>query len=239
MAHVPRIFVPGRLAPGPLLLDGEQAKRLAAVMRLSPGDSFLVFNGDGHEWRAAVDSASRAKVQATIAEVTRQEAAPALRLDLAVGLVRPNRFETALEKCCEAGADTIRPLIGEHAARGKGDSANRQERWQRILVEAAEQSGRVHVPELLEPLSFDAWLRQPGGPFFFGDGAGRRWDEAALLLPQHGSLGFAIGPEGGFASDEVAAMQARGGVGVRLGPHILRTESAAIAATVLVRSAGG
>ncbi|MDZ7728911.1 MAG: RsmE family RNA methyltransferase [Dehalococcoidia bacterium] len=239
MAHVPRIHVPGRLAPGPLSLDGEQAKRLGTVMRLKPGDAFLVFNGDGHEWQARVEDSGKNRVTATITELARQEAAPALQLDLAIGLVRPNRFETALEKCCEAGADTIRPLVADHTVRGKGDSANRQERWQRILVEAAEQCGRLTVPQLLEPLTLQAWLQQTHGPFFFGDAGGRAWNDAADLVPEHGTLGFAIGPEGGFSDEEAAAMRAQGGVATRLGPHILRTESAAIAATVLVRSVTG
>lgn len=238
MAHVPRIFVPGHLATGTFRLDGEQAKRLTAVMRLRPGDPFLVFCGDGREWTATVASEERGRLHATVGEVVRQEPALAIVLEAWIALVRPNRFDWAIEKCTEAGADVIRPLLGEHSARGEGSSAQRQERWNRIAVEASEQCGRLRLPVIEAPASFDRLVSNWRGSLIIGDPGGRSWPDTVPLLPERGTVAVAIGPEGGFSAGEVVAAKARGALGVSLGPNILRTETAAVVACALVRSLG-
>ncbi len=238
MAHVPRLYVPGRLAAGPLTLDGEQAKRLAAVMRLRAGDGFRVFSGDGREWSATVTAVEKARLQANVGELVRQEAALPIVLEAWCALVRPNRFDWAIEKCAEAGADVIRPLLSEHAARGEGGSPQRQERWNRIAIEAAEQSGRLRVPAVEAPESFERLIERHRGALLVGDQHGRSWQEAAALLPERGLVAVAVGPEGGFTDDEIARAKARGALAVSFGPNVLRTETAAVVATALVRSLG-
>src|SRR5688572_16949377 len=125
MAHLPRLYIPRRITPGLLTLDGEQAKRLAGVMRLRSGDEIRVFSGDGREWRAVAGAATKAGMRAEVHDVTRQEGLPELVVEVWLALVRPNRFDWAIEKCVEAGADIIRPLVTDHAARGEGLSATR------------------------------------------------------------------------------------------------------------------
>jgi 16S rRNA (uracil1498-N3)-methyltransferase len=238
MAHVPRLFVPGRLAAGPLTLDGDQAKRLGAVMRMRAGDTFRVFSGDGREWAATVTAVEKARLHANVGELARQEAAQPIVLETWCALVRPNRFDWAIEKCTEAGADIIRPLLSEHAARGEGSSQQRQERWDRIAIVAAEQSGRLRVPVVEAPESFEQLLERHRGALLLGDRGGRSWQEAAALLPERGLVAVAIGPEGGFSDEEVARAKARGAITVSLGPNVLRAETAAVVATALVRSLG-
>src|ERR1700694_5513346 len=121
-----RVYVPGRVAPGPIALDAEQARRLGSVMRLRPDDGLRVFGGDGREWQATVTGVGHGAVQATVGELLRQEAAPSLVVEVWCGLVRPARFDWMVEKCTEAGADVIRPLLSEHATRGEGSSEARQ-----------------------------------------------------------------------------------------------------------------
>lgn len=238
MAHVPRLFVRGHLGPGPLLLEGDQAKRLAAVMRLREGERFLVFSGDGREWEATVGQASKTGLHATVGAVARQEPAAVLVVEAWVGLVRPNRFDWAVEKLAEAGADVIRPLLTEHAARGDGSSPARRERWERIAVEAAEQCGRLHMPVVEPPGQFRDLLSRHRGALVVGDARGRGWDEVAALLPGDGPLAIAIGPEGGFSDDELARAKASGALLAKLGPNTLRTETAAVLGVGLVRSLG-
>lgn len=238
MAHVPRLFVRGHLGPGPLLLEGEQAKRLAAVMRLREGESFLAFSGDGREWEATVGPATKAGLRASVGALARQEAAPALTLELWVGLVRPNRFDWALEKAVEAGADIIRPLLSEHSARGEGSSAGRRERWERIAIEAAEQSGRLYVPVVEPPAQFGDLLARHHGALLVCDCDGRPWGEVPALLPGDGRLAVAVGPEGGFSPEELARARAHGALTAKLGPNTLRAETAAVVAVALVRSLG-
>lgn len=240
MAHVPRLYVPGRLAPGPLTLAPEQAKRLASVMRLREGDEFLVFSGDGREYRASVTAVEKkgATLRAEVGELVRQEPQSPRVVELWLGLVRANRFEWALEKCVEAGVDIIRPLVSEYTARGDAPSAAKQERWQRILVEAAEQSGRLWLPVLEPAAKFGDLLSRRRGTLILGDPGGMPWPDATKLLPQQGNIAIAIGPEGGFAPEELAQANAQGALLTRFAPHILRTETAAVIATALLRAEG-
>lgn len=236
MSRLPRLYVPGRLAAGPLALDSGQSHRLGAVMRLDDGDPFLVFNGDGHEWSATVTASTRGTVHATVAGLARQAPPPALSLEVWVGLVRPNRFDWAIEKCVEAGADVIRPLLTGRAARGEGASDARQERWSRVVVEAAEQCGRLHLAVVAPPASFEPLLAHLRVPLFIAEAGGRPWPEVVPLLPVSGTVAVAIGPEGGFTAEELAAATARGAVTASFGANTLRTETAAVVATALVRA---
>ena len=238
MAHIPRVYIPGHVGPGPLLLEGDQARRLTSVMRLREGERFLVFGGDGREWEATVAGSGRLGLHATVGAVLRQEPALPLAVEAWVSLVRPNRFDWAVEKCVEAGADVLRPLLTEHAVRGEGSSAGRQERWTRIAIEAAEQCGRLHLAVVEAPATFDDLLSRAHQALLIADRGGRPWPEAAPLLPPEGRLAMAVGPEGGFSEEELRRAKARGAIAVSLGPNILRTETAAVVALGLIRSLG-
>lgn len=236
MAHVPRIYRPGRIAPGPLLIDGEAAKRLTSVLRLRAGDRFLCFSGDGREWEATVAETGKRGVSVEVGALARQAPPLSLVVELRAGLVRPNRFDWLIEKCTEAGVDILRPLLSEHAARGEGASHQRSERWARIAVEATEQSGRLFLPVIEPAGTFDALLARHHGPMLLADALGLPWAQAAPLLPPDGRLTIAIGPEGGFSATELAAARAQGAIVASLGPNVLRTETAAVVAVALVRS---
>ena len=238
MAHIPRLYLPGRLGPGPLTLDAAQSRRLASVIRLREGDSFLAFSGDGREWRSRITALTKASLRAEVEELTRQEAALPIVVDVWLALIRPQRFDLAIEKCTEAGADIIRPMLTDHLARGEGASAQRHERWERIAIEAAEQCGRLRVPVIGPPASFADLVGRHRGALLVGDQQGRPWPDAAALLPEKGDVAIAIGPEGGFSPDELARATARGAIAACFGPNILRAETAAVVATALVRSLG-
>lgn len=235
MKHVPRLYLAGHLAAGPLALDGDQAKRLSTVMRLTPGDEFLAFAGDGREWRARVAAVQRATLQAEVTELVRHEPVPPLAVEVWIALVRANRFDWAIEKCVEAGVDVVRPMITEHCQRGEG-SASKAERWMRIAIEAAEQSRRLRVPVVEPPAPLERLLGQVRGALLVADMGGKAWGEAARLLPPAGHVSLAVGPEGGFSEAELGLLRAKGAVPVSLGPHILRTETAAAVAVALVRA---
>lgn len=238
MKHVPRVYVPGHLGPGPLVLDGDAAKRLSTVMRVSPGDPFLAFSGDGREWRAEVTAVDRARLHATIAEIERQAAPPAVVVEVWLALVRAARMDWAIEKCVEAGADVVRPMVSAFCQRGDAASPAKQERWRRLAIEAAEQSGRLTVPPVEAPAPFARLLGQLRGTLLVADRSGKPWPEVVPLLPSSGHVAIAIGPEGGLSEDERGQATARGGMTVSLGPNIFRTETAAPVAVALVRSSG-
>lgn len=234
---LPRILVRGPLHAGPLALPPEPARRLSAVLRLRAGAEFLLFAGDGAEWRASVTATTPHGLAVAVHEVTRQAPLDQLQVDVWCGLVRPARFEWAIEKCVEAGADLIRPLVSEHSARGEAPSPARVERWQRIAVEAAEQSGRLYVPVVEGPASIDALFggRHSGTTVLCLPGAPPL---AAVQprLPAAGRIVAVVGPEGGLADEEVRRALSAGAIAASLGPNILRTETAAVAVTVLLRA---
>lgn len=236
MAHVPRLYRPGRIERGPVTLEGDHARRLTSVLRLRPGDEFLLFAGDGREWRARVTSAGQGTVHAEVLVVARQEPAPSITLELWCALVRATRFEFAVEKCTEAGVDIIRPVVTSHTARGDELSPGRRERLARIAIEAAEQSGRLSVPVIAQATGFLHALDRAQGPVVLGDPGGLPWPRTAALLPQSGHLVVAVGPEGGWSPAEIAAARAHGALVTRTGQTILRTETAAIVLTALVRA---
>lgn len=239
MAHVPRLHIAARLQPGPLLLEEDASRRLTSVMRVRPGDPVRLFSGDGREFDAVVTAAgSRGPVHVTVGTVIRQGPPPDVLIEAWCAIIRPNRFDWAIEKCTEAGVDLVRPLTTAHAARGESASGTRAGRWQRIAVEAAEQSGRLYVPVIEPPLAFAAALRRPGRPpLVVCDATGQPLTALRPLLPAHGRLAVAIGPEGGWSDAELAAARGAGALLLRLGPHILRTETAAVIATALLRDA--
>jgi 16S rRNA (uracil1498-N3)-methyltransferase len=236
MAHVPRIHVYERLAPGPIALDPEASRRLGSVMRLRVGDEFRLFGLDAREWSATVTAVGRGSIQATVGELVRQEAPPALSIEVWCGLIRPARFDWMVEKCTEAGADVIRPLATEHAGRGEDGSEGRHARWQRIAVEASEQCGRLTVPLVQRTALFSALTAGRRGPALLCSRDGKRWPDVLARLPEHGTIVVAVGPEGGFSPPEHAAATAAGAIPVRLGPNVLRTETAAVAVVTLLRS---
>jgi len=222
--------------PGPLTLGPEAAKRLATVMRVAPGDEVVLFAGDGREWRARVESAAKAAVVVRVEGLARQAPPPGVVLELWLATIRANRFELALEKCTEAGADVIRPVVCEHSQRGDEASAARRERWQRIVVEAAEQSGRLYLPVVAGATPLARAVESFHGALVFGDVSGMGVRDIQALLPSTGHFAFVVGPEGGLSGEEEALLRHRGALPLALGPNILRSETAAIAGTALLRA---
>ena len=171
-----RLFVPHDLASGATLdLDEGQSRYLAAVMRLAEGDELLVFNGRDGEWRARVQAVRKKAVSLEAVAQSRPQAIGP-DLDLVIALVKRARLETIVEKAAELGARRVRPVITE---RTNADHT-RVDRLQTIAVEASEQTGRLDVPEVTEPVKLERLLAgwDEGRRLLFCDEAG---DAAPLL----------------------------------------------------------
>ncbi|PFG72948.1 RsmE family RNA methyltransferase [Tepidiforma thermophila] len=236
MAHVPRLYIRGKLEPGRLLLEGEAATRLGAVLRAQPGDEVRLFAGEGREWRAEVRETARGRVAVEVLGVVRQEPPPEPVVEAWLPIIRAQRFEWALEKCTEAGADIIRPVATAFGQRGEAPSDGKRERWERIAVEASEQCGRLYVPVIEPAAGLEALLGVFRGVLVALERDGLRPAELAPLLPGRGRLAVVCGPEGGFSPGELALLRAKGALFARAGPYVLRAETAAVAGVVLVRS---
>jgi 16S rRNA (uracil1498-N3)-methyltransferase len=228
-----RLFIPHDLSAGAeLALDPGQSRYLAAVMRQAVGDEMLLFNGRDGEWRAAVTVVGKRAVGVKAARLERPQAM-GQDLDLIIALVKRGRLETIVEKAAELGARRVRPVVTE---RTNADRA-RVERLTAIATEAAEQTGRLDVPEILEPVKLEKLLAgwEPGRRLLFCDEAGDAKPVAEALAGQPaGPWAVLIGPEGGFSPKEREMLRALPfATAATLGPRILRADTAAISALTL------
>ncbi|WP_375267799.1 16S rRNA (uracil(1498)-N(3))-methyltransferase [Phenylobacterium sp.] len=234
-----RLFVTHDLAPGARLgLDPDPSRYLANVMRRAAGDEVVVFNGRDGEWRAVVAEVGKRVVTLAVAEPLRPQAAGP-DLDLIVAIVKRTRLETIVEKAAELGARRVRLVVTE---RTNAEHA-RLPRLQAIAVEAAEQTGRIDVPEVVEAVKLRALLAAWDAPrrLLFCDEAGDAAPVLDALKGQPaGPWAVLIGPEGGFSPAEREALRGQGfAVPATLGPRILRADTAAISALTLWQAACG
>ncbi len=247
-----RLFVPDALHTGaPVSVPAEQAHYLLNVMRLSPGAEVQLFNGRDGEWRAVLAEGSKRYARLTVSALSRSQRLPP-DVDLIVALVKRSRLETIVEKAAELGARRVRLAL----TRRTDTRHAKPERLQAIAVEAAEQTGRLDVPQVLPPEPLDAmldgWERERRLMFCdeAGDDPQARWGGEAgragaavqtlQRLPRDAAWAVLVGPEGGFDPAERERLRALSFVtAVTLGPRILRADTAAIAALTLWQAALG
>ena len=233
-----RLFVHDDLKAGAPVAPGMEASRyLIAVMRLAIGSEVLLFNGRDGEWRATVVEADKRRCRLTVGSRVRgQETGPDLTLVMA--LVKRGRLETIVEKAAELGAARVQLVL---TRRTNADKAN-VERLQAIATEAAEQTGRLDVPEILSPVKLskllDGW--DAGRRLMFCDETGGAPVLEALAGMEGGPWAILIGPEGGFDPEEAERLRAMDCARVvSLGPRILRADTATISAMTLWQAAMG
>jgi len=228
-----RLFVDGELSEGgEVALGPEQTHYLAHVMRLRPGEELLAFNGRDGEWRARLADVGKRAARLQAIRLERPQTTPP-DLDLVIAVVKRARLETIVEKAAELGARRVAPVTTSRTNAGHANIG----RLTAIAVEAAEQTGRLDVPEILPEARLAGVLAAwpAGRRLMFCDEAGDALPALeALTNAAPGPWAILIGPEGGFSPDERAAARAvPGAVAVTLGPRILRADSAAIAALTL------
>jgi 16S rRNA (uracil1498-N3)-methyltransferase len=205
---------------------------LVRVLRLGAGDRVHLFNGDGHDYEAVLESAGKREARARVLARIAVDSESPLRITLAQGIARGEKMDLILQKATELGVARIAPVVTERTeVKLDGERADKRgAHWRGVLASACEQSGRARLPELLPPA--------PLGHFLAGESSARRLvlDPAAgqslaqLALAPGESLCLLVGPEGGLSERDLAAARAAGFGGLRLGPRILRTETAALAA---------
>jgi 16S rRNA (uracil1498-N3)-methyltransferase len=223
-------------------LEGAQAEHMARVLRAQPGMEADVVAG-GRVFHAEVAAVTPDEVRFNlIAEV---EADPALAVTLVMAVYKFDRMEWAIEKATELGVAAIAPVIARRTEKHLGDAAGkRAERWRRIAHEAAQQSRRLDVPVIHEPVSLASFAKGASTAARIVLAEQERTTtlrnavEAAMDQAKEEMAAFeiAIGPEGGWAPEEEALFDANGWQAVSLGPRILRAETAAITAMAVIAS---
>ncbi len=237
---MPRFHCPVPLTAGAELDLPAAAARHVQVLRLQPGDTITLFNGEGGQWQATVLRMGRSNVAVRVDTFEAVEREAARRVHLALGMPANDRMDWLVEKAAELGVASVQPLQTAHSVlRLSGDRAiKKQTHWQQVAVAACEQCGGNRVP-LVQPVAdVGTWLRGSDtiAPLrcvlSLAEGS-RPLSDVLRDQPADAPVLFLSGPEGGLSPQEDAAARAAGFVPVTLGPRVLRAETAAVAALVI------
>ncbi len=228
-----RLYVEENLQQGESMrLEGDQAHYLGRVLRLEAGASFIVFNGTGGEFEARVERAERDTVWVRVGAFTPIERESPLDITLVQSISRGERMDFTVQKAVELGVRVIAPVTTERST-VRLDGARRSRRlehWRGIVVNACQQCGRNRIPRVEDITSLDQWLKTASN-----------LPASRLVLSPRGALGandleldgevvLLVGPEGGLSQGELERLSQSGFQELSLGPRILRTETAAVAA---------
>jgi 16S rRNA (uracil1498-N3)-methyltransferase len=222
-------------------VGGAELEHMRKVLRLRPGDPLTLFDDEGWEHEGVIRAYTNAVGEITLVKSYRPERESSLNVTLAQALGKGDKLDWVVEKATELGVSSIVPFLSARTVPrlDRAAAVKRGERWRRLALSAAKQSGRISIPEI-------------GDLTDFSDLVARSWECALKLIFWEGeqerglaqvrqeterldSLLLVIGPEGGFTSDEVGAARRAGFQSVRLGMRILRTETAAVAAVSLAQ----
>lgn len=233
-----RFFSETPIAGEHATLDGPEAHHLLHVMRASVGDRITLFDDSGAEFVAEIAATRRADVELRILE--RREVSRELSFELVVGVSLPkgDRQKWLVEKLTELGVTTIVPLVTERGVAQPSSGA--LDRLRRSVIEAAKQCGRNRLLKIAEPQDWAMYIAEKSS-----DSGSRRMVAhfggtplSDLSFATATKTHLAIGPEGGFADEEITAAAATGWQIVDLGPRILRVETAAVALAAVVAASG-
>ncbi len=239
--RIRRVFQDTTLSTGARIeLDANASNHIARVLRLRPGAPLVLFDGRGGEFEAVVIEGGRA-VLVECGKALEHRPESSLKVTLCQGISRGERMDFALQKAVELGVARIQPLFTERTVVNLSGERleKRVQHWRGVVIGACEQSGRTHLPELLPAVRLAEWLAQPT------QGLGLVLDHraerglSAITRPADGAVSLLIGPEGGLAAEELSAARKAGFTGIRMGPRILRTETAALTALALLQSRWG
>ncbi len=246
-----RVYVDTALTPGSLIeLPPDTASHLAKVLRARSGDELILFNGDGREFNGAIEAVRGSRVSASVGDGRTVDRESPLAITLVQCVPRGDRMDFIVQKATELGVARIVPVLSQRSVvrLDKAQAESKAIHWRAVAVSACEQCGRNRLPtiEVAQPLLNYLGASSPGtGPRLVFEpestghartaapGAAERAEAATV------DAEIAIGPEGGFASDELEAFRVAGFSQMGLGPRILRTETAAIAAAVWLQARFG
>lgn len=239
---MPRFYCPLPLAIGSVISLPEHIAHHIRVLRLAVGENVTLFNGKGGEYAATLNAVDKKQACAEIKAFSPREAEVPYALTLAQALPEGSKIDWIIEKAVELGATAIQPLAAQRCVvrLSAERAAKKMEHWQGIIAAAAEQSGRNRLPHLAEPVAFSDWivrqnlhrhiLLSPRAEQSLSAWARHHPPQAVALL---------IGPEGGFTAEEENAAMAHGALALSMGPRVLRTETAGLAALAALNAVWG
>lgn len=234
-----RCHVEAALHAGQTLSLPEAAANHLRVMRLREGDACVLFNGDGNDYAARVMTITKREVSAEVLSVQAVDNESPLHLTLLQGIARGEKMDLILQKATELGVSAIQPVDAERTeVKLDGERlAKRMTHWRSVIVSACEQSGRARIPALAlaAPLQQAANAHADDALRLILDPQGEL-SLASMPAPASARVVIAIGPEGGWSPRDREVLRAAGFVGLQLGPRVLRTETAGLAAIAALQA---
>ena len=234
-----RLHVTGIPSVGEVMDLPDAAVRHIQARRLRRSDGLVLFDGKGGEYTARLDTLEKRRAQARIESFSPREAEPPVAVTLLQGISKGERMDYSVQKATELGVARIIPVISERCVVRLDTErwAKKQRHWQAVAVAACEQCGRNRIPPVDMPCGLDEALGQVDGlPGVIFDTEG---DQAAQDLARSTALATLIGPEGGLAPDEIQRVANLGWQRIRLGPRILRSDTAPVAALAVIQTVIG
>ncbi|HLB06013.1 MAG TPA: 16S rRNA (uracil(1498)-N(3))-methyltransferase [Thermodesulfobacteriota bacterium] len=234
-----RFYIDERMSVGgEAYIKGPEARHVKDVLRLKVGDKVVLFDGSGMEFSGEITGIARDQVSVDILEGKEGETESPIEIILGQGIPKSDKMDLIVQKSTELGVSKIVPIFTERVV-PKSFSPNKLERWRRIAIEACKQSGRVTVPEVLEPIRFEEFVKNADIPSL----CLIPWEEeketslekvlpAALIS---GKVTLIVGPEGGLAGPEIELARRGGFTPVSLGKRILRTETVSISLLSIIQ----
>lgn len=218
-------------------LDEKASHHLGRVLRAEVGDHLTVFNGQGGEYAAEITSISKKSVIVKLTGFIARDVESPIKIHLAQGIARGEKMDFIIQKAVELGASSITPLITERSnvRFDKEREEKRMQHWQAVVVSACEQSGRNRVPEVLAPMTMHTWLPQVKADLSFVLSPHVDAKLPDKKLAEGASVVLLIGPEGGLTETEIAMASQHGFTPLNLGPRVLRTETATLAAVTALQ----
>jgi len=236
----PRFFVNEPLAPTSIgtevALPAPVVHHALRVLRLSAGDAITLFTGDGGEYAATLARADKRGAWARIDAFAAADREPRLAITLVQAVAASDAMDAVVRRAVELGVTAIRPVVSERGARVPSgeQGAKRLQHWRQVAVSACEQCGRNRVPDVHDAVPFADWVRsrprEDSGVVFDAQS-----DAALASLPApQGRLDVLVGPEGGLTTEEITRARSAGMRSARLGPRVLRADTASLAALTAV-----
>ena len=223
---------------GTAWIAGEDVKHIAKVLRLGPGDLLSLCNGQGMDYTARIDCIEKERVRLSIIQSAPCPAEPVHRVTLYQGLPKAGKMETIIQKCVELGACAFVPINAQRSVVKitPQDFRKKIPRYQRVAYEAAKQSGRGIIPQISDLSTFAGADMTGHDLILIADEEEHATSLRDILQTQDAvsDIALVIGPEGGLDRAEVAALVQKGGRCLTLGPRILRTETAGMAALAMI-----
>lgn len=238
--RIPRIYTQLSLqANAPIELEAGPSHHLSRVLRMKVGDSLILFNGGGGQYPATISTMERKAVVATTGNFDAIEHESGLYLQLGIAVSRGDRMDWVVQKATELGVSSIAPLLSERTeVRLSGErGAKKWQHWQQIATSACEQCGRNRLPQVLPPQPLAQWLQgvEADTRLVLHHTAGNA--DPGSSIPA--SVALLVGPEGGLSPAEISAAEQAGFSSLQLGPRVLRTETAPLAAIAILQARWG